>query len=304
MTTKTTTKTTTATTPSPSTTTLTGTSTTQTSSEATAVITGSVTLKVADPEAFCGNETAMDAFKSGVADLIDDLDAAWMTAACAPLRRLEAVGGTSPRRLEGVVQILFSIEVPPSEDIGVASAIGEAISASTPAELKGRLDAALAGTGFEVLEVAEIAEPAVEQAMWSVTEGPCTMSGACISSPNYPEDYDNNGFCSISVAPRAGSLLVEDFDTEANWDTLTVNGVRYSGSEIPDVISIITSPTITWTSDSSSTQSGWKICIQEADQQHGAEPNDDSGVDMSGPRHFALGAVAVLLPVMLLPRGI
>ena len=91
-----------------------------------------------------------------------------------------------------------------------------------------------------------------------VLSGPCTASGGCTQSPNYPAEYGNSESCEI-VAP-AKPLYFTDFATEDGYDLLKINGQAYSGSSHPPQ-GVITSDIVQWTSDSSVSSNGWQICI-------------------------------------------
>merc|ERR1712193_447484 len=96
--------------------------------------------------------------------------------------------------------------------------------------------------------------------MWKVESGACTMDAAgCIQSPHYPSKYENNERCIITVTESiAVPIVVEKFQTEARYDKLTVDGVEYSGSTGPD--GVTPKEVITWSSDTSVTSDGWKLC--------------------------------------------
>ena len=72
--------------------------------------------------------------------------------------------------------------------------------------------------------------------MWSVTSGPCSVdSEMCAHSPNYPSNYGNSQSCTLVVnAEHASPLNVMAFNTETDFDFLTVNGVDYSGGFGPN----------------------------------------------------------------------
>ena len=99
--------------------------------------------------------------------------------------------------------------------------------------------------------------------------GDCTVRGSCISSPNYPSYYGNTQRCNISL-PKPSVLRVVDFATEAEYDVLTVNGMRYSGvsgdssSEpalaVGDVFVLWTD--IVWESDYRDSNIGWELCVE------------------------------------------
>jgi hypothetical protein len=70
------------------------------------------------------------------------------------------------------------------------------------------------------------------------TTGPCTVDGSCVSSPNFGQgSYDNNEACTIH-ASSSGTMHATSFETERNFDHLTVGGTRYSGSDGPVGISV------------------------------------------------------------------
>ena len=56
-------------------------------------------------------------------------------------------------------------------------------------------------------------------------EGPCTPDGHCISSGNFPRDYDDAEECEITGVP-ASPIRVEAFNTENDHDYMTIDGVR------------------------------------------------------------------------------
>merc|ERR1719273_3072878 len=99
--------------------------------------------------------------------------------------------------------------------------------------------------------------PAPPPGSWTVTGSGCSISGNCVQSNGHPGNYGNNEECSIEVA--AVALTVEAFSTESRYDFLTMSdGVAYSGSSGPP--SGTYSGVITWASDYSVTNSGWKLC--------------------------------------------
>lgn len=84
-------------------------------------------------------------------------------------------------------------------------------------------------------------------------------------SPNYPRIYGPNAACSMT-ASAAGKLVIEDFKTEPEFDTLTLNGQVYSGG--PELLwaeqsgkSVV--GVVTWTSDESVGKNGWKLCLTQ-----------------------------------------
>eukprot|EP00913_Durusdinium_trenchii_P023942 g22484.t1 len=89
----------------------------------------------------------------------------------------------------------------------------------------------------------------VDTAGTHVPRGP--MSAALVSG--------NNQRCTIAVNQSlARPFQVVDFDTERNYDRLTVNGRSYSGRKKPSGVVPFTA--IGWESDEDLTARGWKIC--------------------------------------------
>jgi len=77
--------------------------------------------------------------------------------------------------------------------------------------------------------------------LFTVTSGACTTTSdaTCFVSPNFPDNYGSNQNCNIHVAAsEAVTLSVAAFTTEFCCDPLTVNGVRYRGTEGPDGVQV------------------------------------------------------------------
>merc|ERR1712151_521650 len=98
--------------------------------------------------------------------------------------------------------------------------------------------------------------PAPPPGSWTVTGSGCTQVGNCIQSNNHPGSYGNNEECTIDANNVA--FTVDAFSTESGYDFLTVGGSQYSGSSGPASGSY--SGAISWSSDYSVTNSGWKLC--------------------------------------------
>ncbi|CAE7032759.1 rngB [Symbiodinium sp. CCMP2592] len=98
---------------------------------------------------------------------------------------------------------------------------------------------------------------------WSVASGTCLIDrDGCISSPGIEDgsDYPNDDSCQIAVASNNTlPINVIAFNTETGYDSLIVNGVSYSGSEGP--VNIVPTKDISWTSDGSVADAGWKLCL-------------------------------------------
>lgn len=83
----------------------------------------------------------------------------------------------------------------------------------------------------------------------------------CVNSPNYPLNYGDSQQCNFTMP--AWNLRVEEFNTEASYDKLTINGLFYAGTVGPD--NVIPTGFLIWSSDGSETSTGWKICTEDAD---------------------------------------
>ncbi|CAE7377068.1 Dmbt1 [Symbiodinium natans] len=95
---------------------------------------------------------------------------------------------------------------------------------------------------------------------WTIDQGPCEMDEqGCISSPNYPRDYDDS-YCEIWVEQdNTRAINVIFFDTRSNH-YLVVNGEDYSGSDGPQ--GIVPTGAIEWEVEGSRFDRGWKICLE------------------------------------------
>jgi len=99
--------------------------------------------------------------------------------------------------------------------------------------------------------------PAPPPGNWELIGTGCEMDGACMQSNNHPSNYGNSEDCTIQITGSI-SISVDAFNTEATFDKLTIGGRSYSGTTGPASGSY--TGTITWTSDSSVTKSGWRLC--------------------------------------------
>jgi len=98
--------------------------------------------------------------------------------------------------------------------------------------------------------------PAPPPGTWVLSGTGCTMTGNCIQSNNHPSDYGNNEACTINA--QEVDITVEAFSTESGYDFLNIGGSSYSGSSGP--ASGRYSGLISWSSDYSVVNSGWKLC--------------------------------------------
>merc|ERR1719343_832511 len=102
----------------------------------------------------------------------------------------------------------------------------------------------------------QVPTPAPPPGTWSVTGTGCMMTGNCIQSNNHPGSYGINEACTITAQEVA--LTVDAFSTERVYDKLIVDGLIYSGTNSPPNGTY--SGSISWSSDHSGVQSGWKLC--------------------------------------------
>merc|ERR1740124_1226312 len=106
--------------------------------------------------------------------------------------------------------------------------------------------------------------PPMPVTVYFTAYGPCTVSGTCVRSPNYPSEYAGGQSCTITPeSPAVGLLLsATAFNTESGYDKLIVNGVAYSGTTGPS--HVLLGSAFTWSSDITSHHTGWEVCAQAA----------------------------------------
>jgi len=116
-------------------------------------------------------------------------------------------------------------------------------------------------------------------AVFSVLGSGCTVSGACVNSQNYPSHYGNQQSCTITMTQNVRLSVQSPFEIERSYDYFRVNGAaKWTAGEIPSTLG--SGSTITWSTDTSVTKDGWKICFSADD----GSDNGDNGGDNSGPR--------------------
>jgi len=84
-----------------------------------------------------------------------------------------------------------------------------------------------------------------------------------VESPNYPEPYGPNERCEFSLPPNSVVTIV-DFATELNYDRLTINGRDYSGPGHAIVGKPFVVESLSWRTDESRSERGWKLCLEES----------------------------------------
>ena len=94
-------------------------------------------------------------------------------------------------------------------------------------------------------------------------DGPCQLQGGCVTSPNYPKNYDDAKTCTITVA-TTGAVRTTAFNTEVDYDVLiTPNGDIFSGDlsgKLPK-FSVAKGDVFTWKADTSTSAPGWEMCL-------------------------------------------
>mmetsp|Transcript_146439 Transcript_146439/g.467809 ORF Transcript_146439/g.467809 Transcript_146439/m.467809 type:complete len:619 (+) Transcript_146439:69-1925(+) len=120
-------------------------------------------------------------------------------------------------------------------------------------------------------------EPEADQASGWDVQGSCSIVGRCVTSANYPSDYGRSQACTIT-ALEAGTMKVEAFDIEPCCDMLEVkvNGSTYGGTKGPQGVVLDVGDILSWTSDGSAVESGWKLCLPQAECCNVSD--DDCGV--------------------------
>lgn len=126
--------------------------------------------------------------------------------------------------------------------------------------------------GFEHDEHPDEEEDEINEGhRWNVI-GPCKKdeTGTCVMSPSFPDSYNNNQNCRMTMKGPPDPISSVSFATEQGTDILTVNGVAYSGTKGPS--SIVPTGTIFWSSDNDTPDMGWKLCIKNEDNWYAKTP--------------------------------
>ena len=103
-----------------------------------------------------------------------------------------------------------------------------------------------------------------------IVGGPCTVDDRCLISPNYPR-YGPNQSCVASLPPFS-VIRIQAFETRKYFDSLSVNGYKYSGSGLRGTSTVLWS-NISWTSSGWNHLKqgmpklpyvrGWRICVEK-----------------------------------------
>jgi len=111
--------------------------------------------------------------------------------------------------------------------------------------------------------------------LFTILSGDCRLAdgGRCVVSPNFPEDYENDGECEIKVPTRGVlypgvKVVTSQMQTEGCCDRLTLGDEVYGGGEVEDgpdheLKGEDKGSTMTWETDFSSPSAGWKVCAED-----------------------------------------
>lgn len=102
------------------------------------------------------------------------------------------------------------------------------------------------------------------EANWASVEGPCVIDAeGCVTSPNFGvSKYGPNERCNITAKPNREVFAMDGFRTENCCDKLTINGEEYGGRIGPKPV--YPHEPITWSSDESYQDRGWRLCATAA----------------------------------------
>lgn len=97
---------------------------------------------------------------------------------------------------------------------------------------------------------------------FEVRSGRCQVCGNCVTSPNYPNGYHNQDSCEIGVHTSSSiTLTVTEFNVESCCDELRISGVSAAQTASSLAGRVLTAnDVLTWSTDSSVSDSGWRIC--------------------------------------------
>jgi len=96
--------------------------------------------------------------------------------------------------------------------------------------------------------------------VWILDDGPCNVNGDCLTSPNFPDNYDNDQYCLAHVEGGSSNAFTTTFSTEKKFDILMINGEEYSGDLTLDVVIPEIAPVI-WSSDIIVPDQGFELCL-------------------------------------------
>lgn len=93
-----------------------------------------------------------------------------------------------------------------------------------------------------------------------MVQGDCNIQNNCVSSNGYPERYENDASCSITMKSDASITLGKDFEIEDGFDFLKIAEIPVRERSIIQEL-IYSGQKIEWESDDMVTYKGWEICF-------------------------------------------
>lgn len=119
---------------------------------------------------------------------------------------------------------------------------------------------------------------------WNLLLGSCNMSNDCLSSPNYPQNYDRPETCVVVISPTwTGHIVVEWFEV-AEWDSLSVDGTIYNNliDNTEDLSGLVPTSSILWVAGQGvDAAKGWRICSANSSSTTTTTPTQEQKVFVS-----------------------
>jgi hypothetical protein len=93
---------------------------------------------------------------------------------------------------------------------------------------------------------------------FNIRSGTCEYQDTCLISHGWPDPYGPDDACEVRITTDM-TFGADAFATEKGQDILTVD-VDYSGHDGPASVTVKAGDRISWATDSSVVDSGWKLC--------------------------------------------
>ena len=141
------------------------------------------------------------------------------------------------------------------------------------AQVARHLDAVVECCACNVSSKAPVTMQTVPQnPYWEVTSGDYQKQGDCVTSSNYPDNYDDDQQCTITILSNwTGYLDVVNFQLELGFDLLNVNGDGYMGDLLGaarDLQGVEPTGVKHFTSTCSRNEAGFKLCRTNVSVTH------------------------------------
>jgi hypothetical protein len=92
----------------------------------------------------------------------------------------------------------------------------------------------------------------------NVLEGKCKSFGACVYSPNFPDDYDKDDKCVMRASAEGLPMFAVYFQVEQGFDYVKINGHKYDGQDGPE--GVVPHGNFTFYADYTVQQHGFALC--------------------------------------------